>query len=152
MESTEIEGSLPASHDLVRNLIDAPQQVCAIGELESAVIKEESTVVSKAPVKKMQTISAQGATAAQALQTVELTLGALGNFIVHVFSDGFHVHSKKYKSSLEISNVGQVDIFAREFSPVFSEAVTFITATSAGDVSRCAVSVVDGSGRVIWQR
>jgi len=74
-----------------------------------------------------------------AIQTVDVSMGALGEFTVHVYSDGFVVHSKKFGNTLEISNIGQPIMFVRDFNQTSSKTVL---GDIAGDVISCTVSLV----------
>lgn len=74
-----------------------------------------------------------------AVQTVDVSMGALGEFTVHVYSDGFVVHSKKFGNTLEISNIGQPIMFVRDFNKTSSKTVL---GDIAGDVISCSVSLV----------
>lgn len=51
------------------------------------------------------------------LKTVELSLGALGQFDVKVFPDAFQIVNKRELLTLDITNVGRRSIFVRQFDP-----------------------------------
>ncbi len=74
-----------------------------------------------------------------ALQTVEVSMGILGDFTVHVYADGFVVYSKKFGNTLEISNIGQPIMLIRDFNKTSSKT---LLGDIAGDVIDCTVSVI----------
>ena len=72
------------------------------------------------------------------VQTVEVNMGALGEYTVFVYSDGFIVHSKKYGNTLEISSVGQPTMFVRDYDETSSVTVL---GDIKGSVQFCSVRV-----------
>ena len=73
-----------------------------------------------------------------ALQTVEISMGPLGDFTVHVYSDGFIVRSRTDGDALEISNVGHDLMFVRDSSE--DGSVTVIGDISGQSIS-CSVTM-----------
>jgi hypothetical protein len=52
--------------------------------------------------------------AGEALKTVKVTMGALGEFEINVYADGFFIHNDQDDSQVEISNVGRTLVLVRE--------------------------------------
>ena len=73
-----------------------------------------------------------------AIQTVDVNMGLLGEFTVHVYADGFVVYSKQWGDTVEISNVGQSVMFVRDHN--VSSAKTVI-GDGSGQVISCSVSI-----------
>jgi hypothetical protein len=82
-------------------------------------------------------------------QSVDLALNNHGTFTVNIYTDGFQIHSKQYGNWLEMLNLGQLDIFVREFNDSFSQVVI---GNTLGEVRRCQVSVADEDGQFLWSR
>ena len=74
----------------------------------------------------------------KAENTVELNVGVLGSFSVHVFSDGFVINSQLFGNTMEISGIGQPSMFVKEYNASHSSAVV---AMKGGEVASCEVHV-----------
>jgi mannosidase alpha-like ER degradation enhancer 2 len=86
-------------------------------------------------------VASQPAPPPGSLQTVEVSMGPLGDFTVYVYSDGFIVKSRTDGNALEISNVGQDLMFVRDSNDEGSETVI---GDMAGQVVTCSVAVFVG--------
>lgn len=73
-----------------------------------------------------------------AIQTVEISMGPLGDFTVHVYSDGFLVRSRTDGDSLEISNVGHDLMFVRDSN---EHGSTTVIGDMSGQTISCQVTV-----------
>jgi hypothetical protein len=101
------------------------------------------------------------------VQTVEVSMGALGDFQVQVYQDGFVVHSKAWGDTLEISNVGQPTMFLRDQAAEGGEGkgsgsgAKTVMGSMDGRVVSCTVGIVDEGegegegereGGEVWER
>ena len=125
-----------------------PMQTAATGGGDGKATQETEPPIPQqqqaapAPARRQNTCYAEDepvmAGHQDALQTVDVSMGDLGDFTVHVYTDGFVVHSKTYGNTLEISNVGQPVMFVRDFDASSSKTVL---GTITGDVQTCSVTV-----------
>ena len=58
--------------------------------------------------------NANAAPAVEALKSVKVNMGPLGDFQINVYADGFFIASEKDNIQLEISNVGRALVLLRE--------------------------------------
>ncbi len=92
-----------------------------------------------------------GAPPPASLQTVSISMGPLGDFTVHVYSDGFIVKSRTDGDTIEISNVGQDIMFIRDSN---QQGSAVVVGDQSGQVSACSVSVSHPSSSKshVWSR
>lgn len=83
------------------------------------------------------------------LQAIEVNMGALGEFKVQVFSDGFIVRSKVWGDTLEISNVGQPVMFVRDSN---SDSVKTVIGSVDGRVVSCSIAIDSTKFQPGWER
>jgi len=85
------------------------------------------------------------------LQEVKVSMGALGDFLVHVYSDGFVVHSVGWGDTLEISNVGLPVMFIRNYNSTSSKT---IFGDMGGHIINCVVTVGEegGGATTVWEK
>ena len=84
---------------------------------------------------------------------VELNVGALGSFSVHIFSDGFVINSHLFGNTMEISGIGQPSMFVKEYNQSHSSAVV---ALKSGEIATCDVHLdvswgPFADGETIWK-
>jgi len=87
-------------------------------------------------------------------KVVEVNVGKLGTFLVHVYLDGFIINSLKYGNTIEIAGVGQPSVFVKEFNTTHSSTVV---ASMDGTISTCNIhmnaywpEVNSDAGKNVW--
>jgi len=106
------------------------------------------------PTRAMNKKTAEESEASGEGNAVELNVGALGSFTVHIFSDGFVINSHLYGNTMEISGIGQSSMFVKEYNKSHSSAVV---ALKSGEIATCDVHVdvtwgpFSDGGETVWK-
>ncbi len=80
-----------------------------------------------------------------AQHVLDVNMGVLGDFTVHVYPDGFVVNSKQYKDIVEVSNVGKSILLVRDIN---EDSVKTTIGHKDGTILTCSVSVIFKSEKV----
>lgn len=96
-----------------------------------------------------------------AVKTVRVAMGPLGEFVINVYPEGFHIQSVLDGIEVEVSNVGRSVVLVREAMPT-GDANVLMAESDRRTVTTCRVQVKEGgraelseetnSGRVLFDR